>query len=190
MSSLPGAIPMRCWPSTCRRRDTRCCRLMRVSVDKNRGTVSAGLLGFLGKSEAVSRDGLGCASVPDGDVGKARRTAVPAEPSATSQDALWPEGERVDASQDPVIAQAARRRGADRHRHARGGRGQERPRRRRALWRRLFRKDAAARLVDDQDGECRDHRHAGQGRQDGGRQHRACSRRGRRMAAPPSALPT
>mgnify|MGYP005806481431 CR=1 FL=1 len=41
-------------------------RLMRVSVDKNRGTVSAGLLGFLGKSVAVARDGLGCASVPDG----------------------------------------------------------------------------------------------------------------------------
>ncbi|PBB24765.1 MULTISPECIES: serine hydrolase [unclassified Mesorhizobium] len=79
-------------------------RLMRVSVDKNRGTVSAGLLGFLGKSEAVSRDGLGCASIPDGDVGKARRTTVHVEPSATSLDMLWPEGERVEASQDPVIA--------------------------------------------------------------------------------------
>ncbi|MBB6412046.1 serine hydrolase domain-containing protein [Mesorhizobium sangaii] len=78
-------------------------RLMRVSVDKNRGTVSAGLLGFLGKSLAVARDGLGCASVPDGDVGKARRTAVYAEPSAVSQGALWPEGERVEPSQDPVI---------------------------------------------------------------------------------------
>ncbi|TPK64597.1 serine hydrolase [Mesorhizobium sp. B2-4-19] len=79
-------------------------RLMRVSVDKNRGTVSAGLLGFLGKSEAVSRDGLGCASIPDGDVGKARRTTVHVEPLATSPDTLWPEGERVEASQDPVIA--------------------------------------------------------------------------------------
>ena len=79
-------------------------RLMRVSVDKNRGTVSAGLLGFLGKSVAVARDGLGCASVPDGDVGKARHTAIHSEPSAVSQDALWPDGERVDASQDPVIA--------------------------------------------------------------------------------------
>ncbi|ANN58505.1 6-aminohexanoate hydrolase [Mesorhizobium loti NZP2037] len=79
-------------------------RLMRVSVDKNRGTVSAGLLGFLGKSEAVSRDGLGCASIPDGDVGKARRTTVHVEPSPTSRDTLWPEGERVEASQDPVIA--------------------------------------------------------------------------------------
>jgi CubicO group peptidase (beta-lactamase class C family) len=79
-------------------------RLMRVSVDKNRGTVSAGLLGFLGKSVAVARDGLGCASVPDGDVGKVRRTAIHAEPSAVGPDALWPEGERVEASQDPVIA--------------------------------------------------------------------------------------
>jgi CubicO group peptidase (beta-lactamase class C family) len=79
-------------------------RLMKVSVDKNRGTVSAGLLGLLGKSVAVARDGLGCASVPDGDVGKARRTAIHAEPAATSQDALWPEGEKVDASQNPEIA--------------------------------------------------------------------------------------
>ncbi|MCA0015133.1 beta-lactamase family protein [Mesorhizobium sp. B292B1B] len=79
-------------------------KLMRVSVDKNRGTVSAGLLGFLGKSIAVSRDGLGCASVPDGDVGKARRTAIHVEPSAVGQDALWPEGERVEASQNPEVA--------------------------------------------------------------------------------------
>lgn len=79
-------------------------RLMRVSVDKNRGTVSAGLFGFLGKSVAVARDGLGCVSVPDGDVGKARRTAIYAEPSAISQDRLWPEGERVEASQDLVLA--------------------------------------------------------------------------------------
>ncbi|MER8445946.1 beta-lactamase family protein [Mesorhizobium sp. M1066] len=79
-------------------------RLMRVSVDKNRGTVSAGLFGFLGKSIAVARDGLGCASVPDGDVGKARRTAIQAEPSAATMGDLWPHGERVEASQDPVIA--------------------------------------------------------------------------------------
>lgn len=79
-------------------------RLMRVSVDKNRGTVSAGLFGFLGKSVAVAREGLGCASVPDGDVGKARRTAIQAEPSAAAMGDLWPEGERVEASQNPVVA--------------------------------------------------------------------------------------
>src|SRR3954451_4458416 len=78
-------------------------RLMKVSVDKNRGTVSAGLLGFLGKSVAVARAGLGCASVPDGDVGKARRTSIPAEASAATKGDLWPEADRVDASQNPEI---------------------------------------------------------------------------------------
>ena len=83
-------------------------RLMQVSVDKNRGTVSAGLLGVLGKSVAIARDGVGCASVPDGNLGRARQTKLRAEPAATPQDAsvdaLWPDGERVDASQDPVIS--------------------------------------------------------------------------------------
>lgn len=79
-------------------------RLMRVSVDKNRGTVSAGLFGVLGKGIAVSRDGLGCASVPDGNVTKARRTSIHVEPAAKKQDVLWPEGERVDSSQDPEVA--------------------------------------------------------------------------------------
>lgn len=79
-------------------------KLMKVSVDKQRGMVSAGLFGVLGRSVAVARDGLGCASVPDGDTGKARQTAIHGEPAANSQGALWPEGERVDASQKPDIA--------------------------------------------------------------------------------------
>lgn len=78
-------------------------RLMKVQVDKERGMVSAGLFGVLGRSVAVARDGLGCASVPDGNTGKARQAVTYAEP-ATRQDALWPEGERVDASQAPEIA--------------------------------------------------------------------------------------
>ncbi|PBB34709.1 serine hydrolase [Mesorhizobium sp. WSM3868] len=79
-------------------------KLMKVSVDKERGLVSAGLLWMLGKSVAVERDGVGCASVPDGDTGKARQTSVHIEPLAvTSQDALWPEGERVDALQNPAV---------------------------------------------------------------------------------------
>ncbi|PBB78919.1 6-aminohexanoate hydrolase [Mesorhizobium sp. WSM3879] len=79
-------------------------KLMKVSVDKERGLVSAGLLWMLGKSVAVERDGVGCASVPDGDTGRARQTSVHIEPLAvTSQDALWPEGERVDALQNPAV---------------------------------------------------------------------------------------
>ncbi|RWA71155.1 serine hydrolase [Mesorhizobium sp.] len=80
-------------------------RLMKVSVDKERGLVSAGLFGVLGKSVAVARDGLGCASVPNGDTGQVRQTSVHVEPlAATAQDALWPEGERVDASQNPQVS--------------------------------------------------------------------------------------
>lgn len=79
-------------------------RLMRVSVDKNRGLVSAGLFGVLGKSVAVARDGLGCASVPDGDAGKARRSVLHTAAPAPVTDALWPEGERVDASQDQAVS--------------------------------------------------------------------------------------
>ncbi|OBQ90199.1 MAG: class C beta-lactamase-related serine hydrolase [Mesorhizobium sp.] len=79
-------------------------KLMKVSVDKERGLVSAGLLWTLGKSVAVERHGVGCASVPDGDTGRARQTSVHIEPLAVaSQDALWPEGERVDALQNPAV---------------------------------------------------------------------------------------
>ncbi|TPO03589.1 serine hydrolase [Mesorhizobium sp. B1-1-5] len=80
-------------------------KLMKVSVDKERGLVSAGLLWVFGKSVAVERDGVGCASVADGDTGKARQTSLRAPPPAAAQpDALWPDGERVDASQNPEVA--------------------------------------------------------------------------------------
>ncbi|MDX8438700.1 serine hydrolase domain-containing protein [Mesorhizobium australafricanum] len=80
-------------------------RLMKVSVDKERGLVSAGLLWVLGKSVAVERDGVGCTSVPDGDTGKARQTSLRAAASTPAQpDALWPDGERADASQNPEVA--------------------------------------------------------------------------------------
>lgn len=79
-------------------------RLMRISVDKEQGTVSAGLLGVFGKSVAVARDGLGCTSVPDGDIATAKAVAGPALTPAPPLDALWPDGGKVDASQNPEIA--------------------------------------------------------------------------------------
>ena len=79
-------------------------RLMKVSVDKERGIVSAGLFWVLGKSVAVEREGVGCASVPDGDTGKVRQTSLRATPAAATQpNALWPEGEQVDPSQNPEV---------------------------------------------------------------------------------------
>ena len=77
-----------------------------VSVDKDKGTVSAGLFGVLGKSVAVARDGLGCASVPDGDVGKARRTTIPAEAVGGRQDAIC--GRRATGSMPRRIPRSAR----------------------------------------------------------------------------------
>ncbi|MER9882811.1 MULTISPECIES: serine hydrolase [unclassified Mesorhizobium] len=79
-------------------------KLMRVSVDKEKGTVSAGLFGVLGKSVAVARDGLGCASVPDGDIAAAEAVAGAAPTPAPLPDAIWPEGDKADASQDPEVA--------------------------------------------------------------------------------------
>ena len=43
-------------------------RLMRVSVDRERRVVRAGLLGFIGDGLAVSRPAVGCAAVPDGNL--------------------------------------------------------------------------------------------------------------------------
>lgn len=78
-------------------------KLMRVSVDKEKGTVSAGLFGALGKSVAVAREGLGCASVPDGDIAAGKAIAGAPPTPAPLPDAMWPEGDDVGASQDPEV---------------------------------------------------------------------------------------
>lgn len=78
-------------------------KLMSVTVDQSAGTVRAGLFGVFGKGLAVAHDGAGCANVPDGDIAAAALGTVPAR-TAANNDALWPEGEKVDASQNPAIA--------------------------------------------------------------------------------------
>jgi CubicO group peptidase (beta-lactamase class C family) len=63
-------------------------RLMRVSVDRERRVVRAGLLGFIGDGLAVARPGTGCAVVPDGNLDFATHVgsvpAPPADPRAGS----------------------------------------------------------------------------------------------------------
>ena len=80
---------------------------------------------------AVARDGTGCATVPDGDLaagpGRCGAGAVTAPPRP---DALWPEGDEVERVAGPDAGRAARRPGAGRPRHARGGGGARRPHRR------------------------------------------------------------
>src|ERR1700688_1704897 len=62
-------------------------RLMRVSVDRERRVVRAGLLGFIGDGVAVARPGTGCAVVPDGNlafalhIGAVPAHRVPAHPA-------------------------------------------------------------------------------------------------------------
>src|SRR5258708_18411170 len=60
-------------------------RLMRVSVDRERHVVRAGLLGFIGDGLAVARPGTGCAVVPDGNLDFATHiVTVPAQPVTSS----------------------------------------------------------------------------------------------------------
>ncbi|RJG44558.1 serine hydrolase [Mesorhizobium sp. DCY119] len=78
-------------------------RLMSVSVDTEKGTVSAGLFGIFGKSLSVARDNGGCAAVPDGDVAAAKAFALEPPAEVAQTDALWPQGERVEPSQNPAV---------------------------------------------------------------------------------------
>jgi CubicO group peptidase (beta-lactamase class C family) len=52
-------------------------RLMHVSVDRERGVVRAGLLGFIGDGLAEYRPGKGCTVVPDGKLDTAPVTDAP-----------------------------------------------------------------------------------------------------------------
>ena len=97
-------------------------RLMRVSVDRERRVVRAGLLGFIGDGLAVARPGTGCAVVPDGNLefamhvdaaathagsalaaplaspsapAPAPAPAPATSPSPAIADAEWPEGSTV-----------------------------------------------------------------------------------------------
>ena len=97
-------------------------RLMRVTVDRERRVVRAGLLGFIGDGLAVERPGAGCAVVPDGNHEFASHAGFVAAPG-TSADAgvraqdtgvragagsadAWPEGNAVAtaAAFDRILA--------------------------------------------------------------------------------------
>ncbi|RVB74905.1 class C beta-lactamase-related serine hydrolase, partial [Mesorhizobium sp. M6A.T.Cr.TU.014.01.1.1] len=52
----------------------------------------------------VVRDGLGCTSVPDGNVTAAKAVTGPTLTPAPPLDSLWPDGDKADVSQNPEIA--------------------------------------------------------------------------------------
>ncbi|MET0169591.1 MAG: serine hydrolase [Aliihoeflea sp.] len=77
-----------------------------IDVDREREIVSAALLGVFGRNQAVYREGLGCASVPEGAVERVPALGVAARTPLAERDmaALWPLGEAVEPSADPSIA--------------------------------------------------------------------------------------
>jgi CubicO group peptidase (beta-lactamase class C family) len=76
-------------------------KFMSVDVDADKKTVTAALLGVFGKNVAMARAGVGCALVPDGNIAMAQGAAMLSSSPVAKADALWPEGNRVQLSQDP-----------------------------------------------------------------------------------------
>jgi CubicO group peptidase (beta-lactamase class C family) len=89
-------------------------KAMHVSVDRERGVVRAGFLGFIGDGVAVARPGRGCTVVPDGkleSVAAAPALIAYAEPPHITPvvSPPWPEGGSVEThpSVDQVLNDAA-----------------------------------------------------------------------------------
>jgi CubicO group peptidase (beta-lactamase class C family) len=84
-------------------------RAVHVSVDRGRGIVRAGFLGFIGDGLAQWRPGKGCTVLPDGKLAPegARAEPPPADTAGASADtaALWPDGAAVktNAALDQVL---------------------------------------------------------------------------------------
>lgn len=74
-------------------------KLVHVSVDEERKVVTARMLGAFAPGRAAYREGLGCASVPDGNVDAALAFSAPAPALTTASDPAspWPEGKAVGA---------------------------------------------------------------------------------------------
>lgn len=75
-----------------------------VSVDESAGTVTAGLFGLFGRMTARHASGFGCSTVPDGDPAAAKAPDGPVADAAAPSDAIWPEGARIEPSQNPAVA--------------------------------------------------------------------------------------
>ncbi len=76
-----------------------------VEVDEPAGIVTARLLGLIAPAVAVHRPGLGCASVPDGNVEKAKAVTMPPPPAPAPRDGVWPEGDRIGGAVMPALAE-------------------------------------------------------------------------------------
>lgn len=80
-------------------------KLMRVRLDGEDAAVRTGLFGVFGDGLAVYRGDTGCAAVPDGDLAAAQGLVMPAPVADGEKADLWSEGDRVDASSHPQVAE-------------------------------------------------------------------------------------
>ena len=78
-------------------------RIMRVSVDEDTRSVTAGLLGVFGKGTAIAREGLGCTTVPNGDAQEARGTDQFAANNQPASTMPWPQGNLVTLADNPPL---------------------------------------------------------------------------------------
>lgn len=80
-------------------------RLVGVDVDMDQRLVKARLAGLIAPSVAVYRDGLGCASVPGGDIAAAQAMSAPVSEAVAADETMpWPAGEQVDVADTRLAA--------------------------------------------------------------------------------------
>jgi CubicO group peptidase (beta-lactamase class C family) len=80
-------------------------KYVRVNADVSAGTVTARLLGLFATSTAIHRTGLGCTSVPDGNIAAAQAVQLTSSPQITPPgDEVWPAGGRVEPMATPALA--------------------------------------------------------------------------------------
>jgi CubicO group peptidase (beta-lactamase class C family) len=87
-------------------------KAMRVSVDRARGVVRTGFLGFIGDGLAVARPGRGCTVLPDGKLESLAAASAPRAyvgPPPVGPVSPWPEGTSVQTrpAVDHVLADDA-----------------------------------------------------------------------------------
>lgn len=68
-------------------------KLVNVAVDAPQQRVTARLLGLFATATAVNRPGLGCATVPDGDVAAAMQVSLAVAPGPEPVAGTWPDGD-------------------------------------------------------------------------------------------------
>jgi CubicO group peptidase (beta-lactamase class C family) len=88
-------------------------KAMHISVDRERGVVRAGFLGFIGGGVAVARPGRGCTVMPDGKLESVAAAPAPmayvGPPQFPTEPPPWPEGTLVETRPtiDQVLSDAA-----------------------------------------------------------------------------------